>query len=64
MADPRIADFSFGCAVQIHKHCSEEEIHLMDRSVVPLGTKETGSMAVVPKLVRPLEELRKVYSSQ
>lgn len=36
----------------------------MNRSVVPLGTKETGSMEMVPKLARPLEELGKLYSSQ
>lgn len=36
----------------------------MNRNVVPLGTKETESLEMVPKLVRRLEELNKPYSSQ
>lgn len=50
--------------MQIRRYCSEGESHLMNRNVVPLGTKETESLEMVPKLVRPLEELNKPYSSQ
>lgn len=32
--------------------------------VIPLETKETACMEMVPKAVRPLEGLRKLYSYQ
>lgn len=56
--------FSFSCAVQKYKYHSEKDMYLVNGHVIPLETKETACMEMVPKVVRPLDGLRKLSSYQ